>query len=85
MKQFKDAQTPAPDEFAIEAPITDCYSGYPPGIALLEDMLEGRTIVHAGCHFHLRKYFVEALSLLKNLIRYSGRSAPVLRMNTMTV
>lgn len=28
-------------------------------------MLEGRHIVHAGCHCHLRNYFVEALSLLK--------------------
>ena len=58
-------QTLDPDEFATETLVTDSYSGYPPGIALLEDMLEGRTIVHAGCHFHLRKYFVEALSLLK--------------------
>ena len=65
IKQFKDAETLEPDEFAIEALITDCYSGYPPGIALLEDMLEGRHIVHAGCFFHLRKYFIEALSLLK--------------------
>lgn len=65
MKQFKEAETLDPDEFAIEALVIDCYSGYPPGIAQLEGMLEGRTIVHAGCHFHLRKYFVEALSLLK--------------------
>lgn len=65
MKQFKDAETLDPDEFAIETLVTDCYSGYPPGIALLEDMLEGRIIVHAGCHCHLRKYFMEALALLK--------------------
>jgi len=65
MKQFKDAETFEPDEFAIETLITDCYCGYPPSIALLEYMLEGRTIVHSGCHCHLRKYFVETLFLLK--------------------
>ncbi len=27
MKQFKDAETLDPDEFAIEALVTDCYSG----------------------------------------------------------
>ena len=48
MKQFKDAATLDHDEFAFEALVTDCYSGYPPGIALLEDMLEGRTIVQAA-------------------------------------
>lgn len=40
MKHFKNAQTLDPDEFAIEALVTDCYSGYPPGIALLKDMFE---------------------------------------------
>ena len=65
IRQFKDAETLEPDEFAIEALVTDCYSGYPPGIEYLENMLEGRHIVHAGCFFHLRKYFMEALALLK--------------------
>ncbi len=65
LKQFKDAESLDTDEFAIEALVTDCYSGYPPGITLLEEMLDGRHIVHAGCFFHLRKYFIEALSLLK--------------------
>ena len=40
MKQFKDAETLDSDEFAIEALVTDCYTGYPPGIALLEICLK---------------------------------------------
>ncbi len=65
IKQFKDAENLEPQDFAIEALVTDCYSGYSPGIDILEEMLDGRHIVHAACFFHLRKYFMEALALLK--------------------
>ncbi len=65
IKQFKDAEHLTPGAFAIKALVTDCYKGYSPGISLLEEMLDGRHIVHAACFFHLRKYFIEALTLLK--------------------
>ena len=47
-------------EIAINYVISDAYKGYSSGIEKLEGMIT-RTVRNAGCYFHLRQYFLEAI------------------------
>lgn len=53
-----------PKFYVINTIISDAYSAYPPGIAKVEELI-GHKITYAGCFAHLRRYFLDALRLMK--------------------